>query len=163
MTKHTDDDIHTELQQQLEIEEKIDHQTDDKPLVPLAGVVYGDTIYWITIAAAVITLLGQIWSFITQNNYMSPTYLLSSIWQGKKVDEIWNAVGGVPEGHWYLPHLLTGDGLTTGGLALGVFSVTPAIFVSAFVLFKQKHPLFGTLAIIAGLITIMALTGMMSI
>jgi len=156
-----DQDIHKELHEQLEIEQQIDHQTDDAPVVPLAGVVYGDTIYWVTIVASVLTLLGQIWSFVTQNNYMSPTYLLSSIWQGKKVDEIWSVVGGVPNGHWYLPNLFTGDGLTTAGLALGVFGVTPAIFASAAVLYKQGQRLFATLALIAGIITVLALTGVM--
>lgn len=156
-----DQDIHKELHEQLEIEHQIDSQQDDAPVVPIAGVVYGDTIYWTTIAASVITLAGQIWSFIARDNYMSPSYLLSSIWQGKKVDEIWNAVGGVPNGHWYLPHLWTGDGLTTAGLALGVFGVTPAIFASALVLYKQGQKLFGSLAVIAGTITVLAFTGVM--
>jgi len=156
-----DEDIHEELNDQVEIAQQIQEQTDDAPVAPLAGVVYGDTIYWITVAGAVITLLGQIWSFVAQSNYMSPTYVLSSIWQGKNVDEIWSAVGGVPNGHWYLPHLWTGDGLTMAGLALGVFGVTPAIFASALVLYRQGQRLFGSLAVIAGLITVLALTGVM--
>lgn len=154
-------DIHKELQEQLEIERQIDSQQDDAPVVPIAGVVYGDTIYWTTIVASVVTLVGQIWSFVAQNNYMSPSYLLTSIWQGKKVDEIWEVVGGVPNGHWYLPHLWTGDGLTTAGLALGVFGVTPAIAASALVLYKQGQKLFGSLALIAGSITVLAFTGVM--
>lgn len=151
---------HKELEEQVKIGEAIDHQTDDAPVVPIAGVVYGDMIYWGTILASVLTLLGEIISFVTRNNYMSPTYLLSSIWQGKSVDQIWqDGAGGMPAGHWYLDQLATGDGLTTAGLALGVFTVIPAIAGSALVLAKQGQWLYALLAVIAGAITTLALLG----
>lgn len=151
---------HKELEQQVQIGEAIDRQTDDAPVVPIAGVVYGDMIYWGTIMAAVLTLVGEVISFVTRNNYMSPSYLLSAIWQGKSVDQIWtDGVGGLPEGHWYLAQLGTGDGLTTAGLALGVFTVIPAIAGSAVMLVRQRQYLFAALALIAGAITTLALLG----
>lgn len=151
---------HEELEQQIHIGEQIDHQTGDAPVVPVAGVVYGDMIYWGTIAASMLTLLGQIISFVTSKNFMSPSYLLSSIWQGKSVDEIWkDGAAGLPEGHWYLNELATGDGLTTAGLALGVFTVIPAIAASALVLLRQRQHLYAGLATVAGIITTLALLG----
>ena len=157
MTTH-----HKELEKQVEIAEQIDHQTDDAPVVPLAGVVYGDMIYWGTIAASVLTLLGQTINFVTTHNYMSPNYLLSAIWQGKSVEEIWvEGAGALPQGHWYLAHLSTGDGLTTAGLALGVFTVIPAIAGAAVVLLRQREYLYASLAVIAGAFTTLALLGWM--
>lgn len=151
---------HKELEEQVKIGDEIDHQTGDEPVVPLAGVVYGDMIYWGTIGAAVLTLVGEVISFMTRHNYMSPTYLLSAIWQGKSVDQIWqDGAGAMPSGHWYLDHLTTGDGLTTAGLALGVFTVIPAIAGSAVVLVRQGQYLYASLALIAGAITTLALLG----
>lgn len=149
---------HKELDDQLKIEEEREHQTDDAPVTPVAGVVYGDTVYWGTIAAAILTLVGQVVNFVSQNNHIAPSYLLSAIWQGKDVDNIWGtAVGAAPDGHWYMGHLTAGDGLTTAGIALGVFVVVPAIIAAAVVLFKQRERLFGAMALIAAAITVVAM------
>lgn len=134
------------------------NQNDDRPLVPLAGVVYGDIIYWITIVATVVVLIGSVITFTTGHNTVDPGYLLSAIWEGKTVEEVWmGGVGTMPEGHWYLSEITTGNGLTTTGLALGVFGVIPAIFGAAFVLFRERQPLYGGMALVAGFITIAAM------
>ncbi|MDH5229724.1 MAG: DUF1634 domain-containing protein [Gammaproteobacteria bacterium] len=132
--------------------------SEERPHIPVAGVVYGDTIYWITIAATVIVIIGSVISFVTNNTYIDPTYMLSSIWEGKTVDEIWvGAVGAAPNGHWYLSKLATGNGLTAFGIALGVFSVIPAILAAGYVLFREKQVLFAILALVAALITTWAM------
>jgi hypothetical protein len=126
----------------------------DRPPAPLAGIVYGDVVYWLTIIATVVVIIGSIVTFTTHYNYVHPNALLSAIWQGKNVDAIWKiSHGSLPDGHWYLSQLNTGNGLTAGGIALGVFSVIPGILGAAFVLFRQKQILFGSLAIVAAIIT----------
>lgn len=133
---------------------------EDKPVAPRAGVVYGDMIYWITVVATVVVIIGSIVTIVTTNNYIDPNYLLSAIWQGKNVEDIWvGAVGAQPDGHWYLSHLFTGNGLTTAGIALGVFSVIPGIIAAAYVLFKEKERLYGSLAVLAAIITLAAVVG----
>lgn len=146
-----------QIQEELRIANKIARQKDDKPVVPRAGIVYGDTIYWGTIVGAVLTLLGQTISFVSQNHHVSTSSMLSDLWRGKKHEELWAEVGGAPNYHWYLEHMTTGDGLTMLGLALGVFSVTPAIFGAAYVLLRERQRLFGGLAIVAALISIYAM------
>ena len=144
---HMDHDLH----------KTYDEGHHDKPVAPIAGIVYGDIIYWGTIAATIMVLIGSIITFTTHNNYIDPNYLLSAIWEGKNVEEIWKgAVGAQPDGHWYLPVLTTGNGMTAGGIALGVFSVIPGIIGSAVILFREKQYLFGSLAIIAAIITSVA-------
>lgn len=149
---------HTEPYERLSAEQAIEEQSGDHPAVSVAAVVYGDTVYWGTIMAAALTLVGEVLNFVTSSNHIAPSYLLSSIWQGKDVDNIWGkAVGAAPDGHWYLDYLATGDGLTTAGIALGVFVVIPAILASASVLYRQRQILFGTLAVVAALITVGAM------
>lgn len=133
-------------------------QADDKPIVPRAGVIYGDIIYWGTIAGTLVVLLGSFITFATLNNYMDPSILLSAIWEGKTVEEIWQqAAGGPPDGHWYLDVLTTGNGLTAFGIAMGVFSVTPAIFAAAYVLWKDGEKFFAGIAALAAVITVLAM------
>lgn len=130
----------------------------ERPKVSTAGIVYGDIIYWCTIIASIVVLIGSFITFTTSNNYIDPSYLLSSIWQGKTVDEIWQgAVGASPNGHWYLSVLGTGNGLTAAGIALGVFGVTPAIIGSSIFLFKEKQKFYGSLAVVAAIITVFAM------
>jgi len=132
--------------------------TKDKQLVPLSGIVYGDIIYWGTIAGTVVTLIGSIIVFTTNMNYVDPSHILTAVWQGQSIEEIWIVSGGnVPNDHWYLSQLNTGNGLTMLGIAIGVFSVTPGILGAAFILFREKQPLFGWLAVFSAIITIIAM------
>jgi len=140
------------------------NQRESRPDIPRSGVIYGDTIYWGTIGAALIAVIGQIVSFLTADSKISPAVLLSRIWEGKKVDTIWAGTGlARPEGdHWYLAQIATGEGLTMLGIALGVFVVIPAILACAWVMFtREKRPFFGTLATIAALITIASFLGLL--
>ncbi|WP_455222352.1 hypothetical protein [Kaarinaea lacus] len=126
----------------------------ERPPPHLEGVIYGDIIYWVTILASVLVLVGSMITFVTGNDYIDPNYLLSSVWEGKSVDDIWiGAVGAPPDGHWYLSVLTTGNGMTMGGIALGVFSVLPAIVVSGIVLYNKKEYLYAILAAIAAIVT----------
>lgn len=140
------------------------NQGEKRPEIPLSGVVYGETIYWGTIASALIAVIGQVVSFLTPGSAISPATLVSRIWEGKKVDGIWAGTGlARPEGdHWYLAQLATGEGLTMFGIALGVFVVIPAILACAWVMFtRERRPFFGTLATIAALITIASFLGLL--
>ena len=135
---------------------------ESRPDIPQSGVAYGETIYWGTIASAIITILGQVVTFLTPGSAISPSILLSRIWEGKDVAAIWEGVGVARPAneHWYFAQLTTGEGLTMFGIALGVFVVIPALLASAWVLFtREGRPLFGVLAIIAALITVASFVG----
>jgi hypothetical protein len=133
---------------------------DIKPT--LAGKVYGDIVYWGTVAAAIVALLGQVVTFVTRAHYMDPGYILSAIWQSQSVEQIWQgATGSLPQGHWYLDQLLTGNGLGEAGLALGVFIVIPAMLASSYILYRQRSVFFGTLAAVAAVITIASMVGLL--
>lgn len=135
-----------------------------RPSISLAGRVYGELVYWGTIVGSVISIIGSFVNFITKKNYIDPAYLLSAIWEGKSVKEIWvKAVGSLPNGHWYLKYIFAGDGLSMLGISFGVFMVIPAIFAASVFLFKEKKPIFAVLAIIAGIITTLSMLGILKI
>ena len=131
--------------------------TEHQVTIAKSGVVYGDIIYWGAIAGAVLALIGSILTFTTTQNYIDPNYLLSSILEGKSVEAIWQGAEGIgqrPDGHWYLDQLMTGNGLTMAGMALGVFSVIPGLLGAGYILAtREKAPLYAMLAFIAALIT----------
>ena len=128
---------------------------------PLAGIVYGEIVYWGTILGTIITIVGTVISFVTKANYISPSHMISSIYQEKSVEAIWtSAVGVRPDGHWYFSEMFTGDGFTCFGLSVGVFVVIPAMLGSAIILFRDKNHFYGSLALVASLITFVSMVGL---
>ncbi len=129
---------------------------------PMAGKVYGDIVYWGTVAATIFTILGSVLSFVAKNDILSPSYVLSSIWQQQSVEQIWmGSIGHLPHGHWYLDHLTTGNGITEFGLAFGVFIVIPAMIGSGLVLIRERSHLFASLALTAAVITTISMLGLL--
>jgi hypothetical protein len=138
---------------------------DLKPEPKLSAIIYGDTIYWGTLLGSLITIIGSIIAFMWQTNVMDPGYVFTAIWEGKTNAEIWKGgIGSLPNGHWYLRSLASGDALAMFGLALGVFVVIPGMFGSAlFLMLKEKMVLFGILGIIGGFITLFSFLGLFTI
>ncbi|MEQ8196268.1 MAG: hypothetical protein RIB59_17430 [Rhodospirillales bacterium] len=132
-----------------------------RTLIPISGVVYGDVIYWVTIAASVMVVVGTVETFIGDYHVIQPGYLLTAVLEGKPIEEIWegSALKAMPRGHWYFGILPSGEGITTAGMAFGVFGVIPAIFISAFFLWRSRNVFFAALAVVAGLITITSMLG----
>ncbi|MFC1953500.1 DUF1634 domain-containing protein [Chloroflexota bacterium] len=125
---------------------------------PLASLVYGSVVYWVTIIGSVIALIGSVIAFISQANFVGTSYWFSSLWQGGSTQEIWEGTGGSPPvGHWYLSHLTAGDGLAALGISVGVFSVTLAMVVVAIVLFRKEEITFGILALTTAIIITIAM------
>jgi len=134
----------------------------DRPTPALSGIVYGDIVYWGTALGAVISIVGTVLAFVTKSNYLPPGDMITGIWQEKPYNEIWaSAVGSAPNGHWYLSHLGTGDGLACLGLSLGAFVVIPAMLASAYFLYKSKDVFFAWLAIAAAGITVVSMLGLL--
>ena len=135
-----------------------------RPDIPFAGIIYGEIIYWGTIIGSVISIIGATIAAAFTKNVIEPAYLFSQIWEGNSPATIWEgAVGAAPKGHWYLDNLLTGDGLAMAGLAFGVFAVTPGLFMSGFALLKKRDFVFGGLAVIAALISLVACLGLIAL
>lgn len=136
----------------------------EKLKAPIAGMVYGQIVYWGVMLGSLIVMIGSILSFTTKDNYVPTSYWLSEVWKGDSPSQIWKGItGALPMGHWYFSHLTTGDGLTSLGISLAVFSVVPALFLSSAVLFKEGDKLYGTLTLICGIIVLTGVLGLIPI
>jgi len=133
---------------------------EEKPKPPIAGVIYGEIVYWGVLAGSLIVIVGSVLAFLG-DNFVPVSYWISSIWKGETVLQTWEgATGALPNGHWYLSHLTTGDGLSALGISLGVFSVAPALFLSAVALFREKEWLYGSLAMVGGIVVMIGVLGL---
>jgi uncharacterized membrane protein len=136
----------------------------DKLKAPLAGVVYGQIVYWGVMLGALVVVIGSVVSFVTHDNFVPVSYWLSSVWKGDSPSQIWHGItGALPMRHWYFAHLTTGDGLTALGISLAVFSVVPALFISSAVLFKERDKLYGALTLVCGVIVLTGVLGLIPI
>lgn len=113
----------------------------ERPKMPLAQSMYGAVIYWITIAAAIICMIGPVIALLNvDNNVVNPHYLFDAIFKGQSAQEVWEAGGGAfPGGHFYISRLNFGDGFTQLGLALGCGVAFPALIAAAIGYIKEKN------------------------
>jgi hypothetical protein len=132
-----------------------------KSLIPISGVIYGQTIYWLTLLSSCLVLLGTIISFLEKDSLIPANQLLQSIIDGKSVDQIWHGIGlsDAPDMFFFLANPSFGESITMIGIGIGVSSVIPATFFSAYFLKKSRNPVFAVLAIMAGLLTCFAVSG----
>ena len=139
--------------------------TRRKPTVPISGVIYGEIIYWITCMSALVVLIGTIKSFMETDAPIEVSYLMSAILAGDSVETIWlnSSLKMVPNTSTYIALSHSGESLTVLGIALGIFSVIPAVFCSAAFLWRSRNPVFAVSAILSGIISVVALTGLVSL
>lgn len=134
---------------------------DEKPIIGREQIVYGEIVYWITIVAAIICMIGPVISMASpENNVLNPHYLFSGIREGKSAEEIWETAGDdFPDGHFYLRHFTKGDGFTQFGLALGCSVGLWALIAVAFVYLKEKNYLYLGLALWVALLIFLSMVG----
>jgi hypothetical protein len=132
-----------------------------KSLIPISGMIYGQTIYWLTLLSSCLVLLGTIISFLEKDSPIPANQLLQSVIDGKSVDQIWHGIGlsDAPDMFFFLANPSFGESITMIGIGIGVSSVIPATFFSAYFLKKSRNPVFAVLAVMAGLLTCFAVSG----
>ena len=126
-----------------------------KSLIPISGVIYGQTIYWLTIMSSLIVLLGTIVSFLEKNSPLPASYLLQSVIDGNSKTNIWakSSVGEPPTIFFFLNNPSHGESITMIGIAVGVSSVIPATLFSSYFLWKSRNPVFALIALTASVLT----------
>jgi len=134
---------------------------EERPVMPRAQIIYGEIVYWVTITAAIICMIGPVISMVSvENNVMNPHYLFSSIFEGKNAETIWQEVGGgFPGGHFYLKNFTSGDGFTQFGLALGCSVAMWALLAAAIAYLAEKTYLYVFLSLWVGLLIFLSMIG----
>ena len=134
------------------------------PEMPKAALHYGAIVYWVTILACIICMVGPVISVaFPDNNVLDPYKLFNAIFQGKDAATIWNEVGGgFPGGHFYLKNLTYGDGFTMAGLALGCSVALWALLVAAIDYAKEKTYTYVILSLWVCALVALSLLGIIS-
>ena len=68
--------------------------TEETPKMPREQIVYGEIVYWVTIVAALICMIGPfiaMWN--VENNVLNPHFLFAKIFEGKSTDAVWGEAG----------------------------------------------------------------------
>jgi len=132
-----------------------------RPKMPRAQIVYGEMVYWITIIACIICMIGPLISIASpDNNVLNPHYLFASIFQGHSAETVWQEVGGgFPGGHFYLSNLTKGDGFTQFGLALGCSVALWALITAAIAYFTQRIYIYTVLSLWVAMLVSLAMLG----
>lgn len=122
---------------------------DDRPLMPKAQIVYGETVYWLCVFSAILCMIGPFVAMLNvDNNFLNPHYLFSAIWEGKDAAAVWSVAGEeFPGGHFWMQYITSGDGLTQFGLALGGFVAAPALVLASILYLKDKEYLWFFLSL----------------
>ena len=103
---------------------------EQKMRIPFAGIVIGDTLYWVCIIGALIALIGPVVSLLAPaNNMADPFKIFSLVWEGKSSGEIWAAAaaaGQYPGPLFWMHDLSKGDAITQLGVWLACSCSLPA-------------------------------------
>jgi hypothetical protein len=134
---------------------------EQKPVMQRAQKVYGEIVYWITIVACVLCMIGPVISVAKpERNILNPYKLFGAIFEGKDAQTIWREAGeGFPGGHFYLKHLFLGDGFTQLGLALGCSVALWALLAAAFCFLMEKTYFYVILAFWVAFLVFCSMTG----
>jgi len=140
--------------------------TAQQPQMPRAQRIYGEIIYWCTIAACLVCMIGPAVSVaMPDNNVLDPYRLFNAIFEGKNSEEIWQEVGGgFPGGHFYLKrqYLGYGDAITQLGLAFGCSCALWGLLAAAAAYSSEKNWLYVILGLWVATLVFLSMTGIVA-
>ena len=138
--------------------------TEQAPKIPRVQIIYGEIVYWITIIASIICMIGPVLSVARpEKNVLNPYKLFNAIFQGKDAQTVWQEVGGgFPGGHFYLQNFTYGDGFTQFGLALGCSVALYALIAAAFAYAADKVYIYVGLSIWVAIMVALSMVGIMA-
>ena len=135
---------------------------EERPIIPRAQIVYGEIVYWITIIACIMCMVGPFIAMASpKNNVGDPYFLFTSIFEGNDAQTVWEEVAGeFPGGHFWAKNFTKGDGFTQFGLALGCsVAIWGLLAAAATYLFVDKVYLYVVLALWVALLVFLSASG----
>jgi hypothetical protein len=139
---------------------------EPRPRMPRAQRIYGETIYWFAIGAAVLCMIGPLVAMTApSNNVIDPRFLFSAIFEGKSAEEIWAmSDDGTRGGHFWMQRPTAGDGLTQLGLVIGCSCALWGLLAAAvcYLVDRPRTILYAALAVWVGLLIALSATGAVS-
>ena len=138
--------------------------TTQQPQMPRAQRIYGEIIYWMTIVACILCMIGPAISVAyPERNVGDPYRLFNAIFEGKSAEQVWEeAGGGFPGGHFYLEHLDYGDDFTEFGIALGCSCAFWGLLAAAAAYASEKNWLYVILALWVATLVFLSMSGIVA-
>jgi hypothetical protein len=120
----------------------------------LAGIVYGEIVFWIMIASMVIAVIGLV-IYLGSGGYFNSANLLNHLWQGCDCHTIWKEVGNVSQPlPWYscLGMLSKGDMLAVLGLVVTGSAAVFGMWGTFLGMLRGKTSIYTIFALIIALV-----------
>jgi hypothetical protein len=138
---------------------------EERPTFSRAQIVYGQVVYWTTILACIICMIGPLIAMAyVDNNVGNPHYLFASIFAGNDAKTVWNEVaGGFPGGHFWAKNFTKGDGFTQFGLALGCSVALWGLIAAAFFYMREKVYVYVVLSLWVAALIFLSASGLVSL
>ncbi len=135
--------------------------------IPISSRLFGEAAYWITTIGFIIAVIGLVIYLSTGSGVFNPE-CVKRILQGESAMKLWEECSpfkAIPQGHWYLGYLTTGDGIAMLGIAICAIADLIAILIAAFSILVKREisPLFGICALIIAIIIALAVSGVLVI
>jgi hypothetical protein len=140
---------------------KVEERVAGKPL--LAGIIYGETVFWVMLIGMAIALVGLI-IYLMTGGYFNSVSLLSYLWQGSDSLTIWKQVGNVSQPlPWYscLGMLGKGDMLAVLGLVCTGVAAVFGVWGAFFGMLRSRNRIYTIFAFTIGVILTLAATGIL--
>jgi hypothetical protein len=138
-----------------------------RPEIDKSQLYYGKTVYWITIASCLVSLLAIVLILMFPGrNMLNPIMVFDAVFSGKKPAEIWNAAG-VPFKYgdfWklFIKGLFTPDGLATFGITLGCTVTLWALIPTVWQFVKKKEYFYMLVSIFIMALIVLAMSGLVN-
>ena len=134
--------------------------------IPKSQKVFGNTVYWVTIFAAVGAFFTPIFILANpSNNMLNPNIVFGAIFAGATPAEVWaySASGVFPGAHFYLDYITKADSwamiFTVIGCGFGLFGLIPAVIYQI----KEKDWFCAIHCIIITILIFFSVIGVLSI
>ena len=134
---------------------------------PKSQRIFGGTVYWLTIFAAVGALVVPV--FILANpsyNMLDPNLAFEAVFAGADPAQIWeySMYGQFPGGHYYLRHITLADSwamiFIVIGCGFGLFGLIPAV---VYQVVKEKDWFCAGLGIVIAALIFLSMIGVLNI
>ncbi len=137
----------------------------DRTGISRAEKAYGAVVYWITLSAALICIVGPLAAMaFPGRNVLNPGLVFEGIWEGRTADEVWLYAGrGFPGGHFYLDSLFTGDGFTYFGIVLGATAGLWGLLAAAAGFVREKAYGYAGACVFVSAVIVFAMAGVVSL
>jgi hypothetical protein len=142
---------------------KVEEPALTKPM--LAGIIYGEIVFWIILGAMVVAIAGLV-TYLRFGGYFDSANLLNHLWQGANCLTIWKEVGNVSQPlSWYscLGMLGKGDMLAVLGLVMVGVAAVIGVWGAFLGMLRSKNHLYTVFALIIAVVLTLSAMGVLKL